>query len=57
MSKNHHKQIKYWKEKAILRLAQPRKPTGLFMNEDLVTETLEKQKEQMERFMVEVFGK
>ena len=40
-----------WKEKeAILKSARQRKPTGLFINEDLATETLEKRKEQMERF-------
>ena len=40
-----------WKEKkAILKSARQRKPTGLFINEDLETETLEKRKEQMERF-------
>lgn len=43
--------LNYWKEKeAILKSARQRKPTGLFINEDLATETLEKRKERRERF-------
>lgn len=43
--------LNYWKEKeAILKSARQGKPTGMFINEDLATETLEKRKEQIERF-------
>ena len=43
--------LNYWKEKeAILKSARQRKPTGLFINEDLATETIEKRQEKMERF-------
>ena len=43
--------LNYWKEKeAILKSARQRKSTGLFINEDLATETIEKRQEKMERF-------
>ena len=42
--------LRDWKQKeGILRAAQQIKPTGLFVREDLATETLDKQSSQMEK--------
>ena len=42
--------LRDWKQKeGILRAARQIKPTGLFVREDLATETLDKQSSQMEK--------
>ena len=43
--------LRDWKQKdEILRAARRIKPPGIFVNEDLANETLEKRKEQLDKF-------